>query len=387
MRKKKIVVLGSTGSIGESALQVARQYKDRIDVVGLSVNANIGRLQEQVAEFGPSCVAVGEPAKAAQLARRLPRGVKVFAGRDGICRLAAESAADVIVLAIVGSEALFPLLAALSAGKTVALANKESIVVAGPLVRRELRAGRGRLVPVDSEQSAIFQCLEGRDPSTVQTLYLTASGGPLWRRRGRRLKEVSVREVLAHPRWKMGRKITVDSATLMNKGLEVLEARQLFDVPLEKIRVVVHPEALIHSMVEFVDGSLLAQMAVTDMKLPIQYALSYPERWPNARLRLDPSRIGTLTFAAPDLKRFPCLALAFAAGRRGGLAPCVLNAANEVAVAAFLEKRLPFRHIPSVIERALSRVETAGARMSLETVFAADAEAREAALREVARVK
>lgn len=377
--RKNIVILGSSGSVGESALDVVRQYKDRFNVVGLSVNSNIERLKEQIKEFKPVSVAVGDADQACVLAKSLKKGPQVLASREGICELARLKDADLVLVAIVGAEAVFPLLAAIGAKKTIALANKESVVVAGSLVRREALKHNVRIIPVDSEQNAIFQCLEGYDLNMVERLYLTASGGPLVDYSKQRLQTVSLKKVLAHPRWKMGKKITVDSATMMNKGLEVIEARELFGLSLDKIKVLIHRKALVHSMVEFCDGSILAQLAVTDMRLPIQIALTYPERWPNRRLRLDPLGMGDLSFQPPDVKLFPCLALAYEAGRRGGTLPCALNAANEVAVDAFLAGRLSFANIPHVIEHVITKNRFSKDNLSLESIFETDWQARQSA--------
>lgn len=376
MHKKNLVILGSSGSIGESALDIVRQFKNRFRVVGLSVNANIARLASQIREFKPEYVAIGDEASAKGLSADLRKKVRVLVAREGICELAALKEADLVLIAIVGSEAIFPLLSAIRAKKSIALANKESVVVGGALLRSEARKNKVKIIPVDSEQNAIFQCLEGHSSCMVESVYLTASGGPLIDYSAKQLKDVSLEKVLAHPRWKMGRKITVDSATLMNKGLEVIEAQQLFDLELKKIKVLIHRQALIHSMVEFVDGSILAQMAVTDMRLPIQYALTYPERWPNERFRLDPLCVGELSFSEPDCRRFPCLALAYEAARLGGSAPCALNAANEVAVAAFLDGRLAFGSIPRVIEKILKERDFKKNNDTLDSIFDTDKSAR-----------
>ncbi len=382
--KKNIVLLGASGSIGTSALDVVRQFPGRFKVVGLSVNSNIEKCEAITRAFRPRTVAVADASRAKDFRVATRCRVQVLAGREGLCRLAAMKEADVVVIAIVGSEAIFPLRAAIRAGKTIALANKEAVVVAGPLVMAEARRYGARIIPIDSEQSAIFQCLQGYRRSMVERIYLTASGGPLADYSAARMARVSLKKVLAHPRWNMGRKITVDSATLMNKGLEVIEAQQIFGLPLEKIKVVIHRQALVHSMVAFVDGSVLAQLGITDMRLPIQYALTYPERWPNRRFALDPARMGELTFASPDPKRFPCLALAYAAAKTGGRAPCVLNAANEEAVRAFLDGRLAFYRIADVVATVLGRGRFDKGRLSLDDIFRADAWAREEARREIA---
>ncbi len=378
---KNIAILGSSGSIGEAALEVCRRHKDKLRVVGLSVRCNTKALLRQASEFRPRTVVVGCDADARPVMRKVRRwGGRVLRGREGLCRLACEESVDTVLIAIVGSEAVFPLRAALRAKKTIALANKESIVMGGALLMREARRSGGRIVPIDSEQSAIFQCLEGHRVADVERVYLTASGGALYGLTKRALRRVSLKRVLAHPRWKMGPKITVDSATLMNKGLEVIEAQHLFGLPLEKIAVVVHPQALIHSMVAFRDGSLLAQMGVTDMKLPIQYALSYPQRWQGVGLRLDPARCGALTFEKPDTRRFPCLGLAYEAARRGGCAPAAMNAANEVAVGAYLAGRLQFGDIPAVIDKVLA-ADWPRTVSKIEEILEADAQAREGAVR------
>jgi 1-deoxy-D-xylulose-5-phosphate reductoisomerase len=385
MKKKNIVILGSTGSIGHSALAVARQFPEKLRVLGLAACSRIDVLAQQMRAFKPAYVAIADESKAEALRAHAPRGTKVLVGSDGVNALASLKEADVVLMAIVGGAAIHPLLSAIRAGKTIALANKESVVIGGSLVMAAVRKYGARLVPVDSEQSAIFQCLEGHGLRQVRQVYLTASGGPLVDSSSKELSRVSVKKVLAHPRWKMGAKITVDSATLMNKGLEVIEAQQLFGLRLDQIKVVIHRQALVHSMVEFVDGSLLAQVGVTDMKLPIQYAVSCPERWSGDRLRLDPLATGPWTFEAPDRRRFPCLGLAYEAARRGGTAPCALNAANEVAVAAFLDGRLAFVNIPRVIAGTLARTPRLG-RVTLDDIFDADAAARDVARRLVFRL-
>ncbi|MFA5038279.1 MAG: 1-deoxy-D-xylulose-5-phosphate reductoisomerase [Candidatus Omnitrophota bacterium] len=380
MTKKNIVVLGSSGSIGENTLEVARRFKGKLRVLGLSVGSRTDKLESQLEEFKAPYAGIASTGGAAVLDRAVRARTKIFEGRQGLCELASLKDADIVVIAIVGFEAVFPLLSAIRARKTIALANKESIVVGGGLIMAEARRYQAKIIPIDSEQSAIFQCLEGYTSPMARRIFLTASGGPLVDWTKSRLRNVGAKSVLSHPRWKMGPKISVDSATLMNKGLEVIEASHLFGISVEQIQVLVHRQALVHSMVEFMDGSILAQMGVTDMKLPIQYALSYPERWESPHFVLDPLRMGDLSFQAPDVKKFPCLGLAYEAARSGGSAPCVLNAANEEAVAAFLRGELPFGRIPDVIEKVL-RKGTAQRRRpdSIEDIYEADAEAREAA--------
>ncbi|MFH0877101.1 MAG: 1-deoxy-D-xylulose-5-phosphate reductoisomerase [Candidatus Omnitrophota bacterium] len=381
MVKKNIVILGSTGSIGESALDVVREHKKRFRVVGLSANANVVALSQQIREFKPEVAVLADSSRFKDMPAFVGRRTKILVGREGLCQLSSLKEADVVLLAVVGGEAIFPLLSALRAKKTIALANKEAVVMAGEMIRREAKRNHATIIPIDSEQSAIFQCLEGHDRQMVRKVILTASGGPLWQTPASRLKNVSLKQVLAHPRWRMGKKITVDSATLMNKGLEVIEAMHLFGLALDQVKVLVHRQALIHSLVEFIDGSLLAQLAKTDMRLPIQYALSYPERWVNERLQLDLAKQEDLSFEEPDTRRFPCLALALEAARRGGAAPCALNAANEVAVEAFLKRQLSFGQIPRLIEKILHEHDSGAPVRGLQDLFKIDREVRQCALR------
>jgi len=380
MKKKaqqSIVLLGSTGSIGASTLEVIRRFKERFRVVGIGAGSNIAALNEQIKQLKPRYVAAYND-DAARALRAAHAGHKVFSGLDGLCELVSLDEVDTVVIAITGSIALVPLICAIQAGKKIALANKESLVVGGHIVKEELRKNKKAcIVPIDSEQNAIFQCLQGHDDKLVRALYLTASGGPLLDYTRKQLRGVSPGIALSHPRWKMGKKISIDSATLMNKGLEVIEARWLFDMPLDKIKVVIHRQAIIHSLVEFIDGSLLGQLSVTDMQLPIQYALSFPERWPNnGALRLDLEKLQSLSFSKPDVKKFPCLALAYCAASKGPLLPCVLNAANEEAVRAFLERRISFMKIPLIIEKLLKKHEHNRLSGDLQEVLALEAEVR-----------
>jgi len=350
---RRLAVLGATGSIGESTLDVVRRFPDRFRVVALAAGGRrIDRLAAQVRETGARWVAV--PDETAAEALRC-RGVtaEILAGPQGLVQVAGLEEADVVVSAVVGAAGLLPTYAAVLAGKTVALANKESLVAAGEVVMAAARRTGARILPVDSEHSALFQALEGRDPGQVRRLILTASGGPFRGRSRGSLAGVGVDEALAHPNWSMGPKITVDSATLMNKGLEVIEARWLFDVPADRIDVAVHPESIVHSLVEFVDGSLIGQLGPPDMRIPIAYALSYPERLPLSDLSVDLVRAGRLTFEEPDREAFPCLGLAYEALRAGGTAPAVLSGANEEAVAAFLARRLGFLEIAEAVAAAL----------------------------------
>jgi len=346
-------VLGATGSIGESTLDVVRRFPDRFRVVALAAGGRrIDRLAAQVRETGARWVAVPDEAAAEALRSR---GVtaEILAGPEGLVQVAGLEEADVVVSAVVGAAGLLPTYAAVLAGKTVALANKESLVAAGEVVMAAARRTGARILPVDSEHSALFQALEGREPGQVRRLILTASGGPFRGRSRTSLAGVSVDQALTHPNWSMGPKITVDSATLMNKGLEVIEARWLFDVAADRIDVAVHPESIVHSLVEFVDGSLIAQLGPPDMRIPIAYALSHPERLPLPDLSVDLVRAGRLTFEEPDREAFPCLDLAYEALRAGGTVPAVLSGANEEAVAAFLSRRLGFLEIAEAVAAAL----------------------------------
>jgi 1-deoxy-D-xylulose-5-phosphate reductoisomerase len=335
--RRRLVVLGSTGSIGEQTLSVAAEFPDRYEVVGLAAGRNVEKLAEQVRRFRPEAVSVADEAGADELRSRLGADAPAFigSGAAGLERVAVHDA-DFVMAALVGALGLRPTLAAIRAGRDIGLANKEVMVTAGALVRREVAAAAGALLPVDSEHSAIFQCLAGQQSEDVARLVLTASGGPFRTWDAERIARATVKEALDHPNWDMGPKITIDSATLMNKGLEVIEARWLFDMPPETVDVVVHPQSIVHSLVEFVDGSVLAQLGLPDMRGPIAVAMAYPRRLPLDVPRLDLAAVGRLDFEIPDTKRFPCLDLAFAALAADEAAPAVLNAANEVAVAAFL---------------------------------------------------
>lgn len=378
---KRVAILGSTGSIGCSALAVAEAYRDRIEVVGLAAGENVGRFAEQVARFRPRAIAMSTAAalREAHAAIGSPsRFEREAAGAEGLIGVATHPDVDVVLFASSGTAGLDAVLAAIDAGKTIALANKEVLVMAGAVVTEAARRRGVQILPVDSEHNAIHQCLHGRQRSDLERIILTASGGPFREFSDEELEHVTPERALQHPTWQMGPKITIDSATLMNKGLEVIEAHWLFDVPAERISVVVHPQSIVHSMVELRDGSVIAQLGVTDMRLPIQYAFSYPERWDGTLDRLDLTRAGRLDFLSPDHARFPCLALAFRALSDGGALPIVLNAANEVAVAAFLARKLPFRGISRLIERAIEDAERRGAVdvKSLTDVRAADTWAR-----------
>ncbi|MBW1979736.1 MAG: 1-deoxy-D-xylulose-5-phosphate reductoisomerase [Deltaproteobacteria bacterium] len=375
---KKLVILGSTGSIGCNTLEVVEQFPDRFAVSGLAAGRNIDLLARQTIRHQPQAVAVFDHELAAALQARL-QGVaapEVLVGAEGYQQLAASPEADMVVSAIVGAAGLLPTWAAIQAGKQVALANKETLVMAGSLIMEEVRNRQVRLLPVDSEHSAIFQALQGHRRQDVKRILLTASGGPFLHKSMEELARVTPEQALAHPNWKMGAKITIDSATLMNKGLEVIEASWLFDMPVDRIVVHIHPQSIVHSMVEYVDGSVIAQLGIPDMRAPIAYALAYPERLPLDLPPLDLFAVHSLTFQPPDLSRFPCLQLALQACDMGGTMPAVLNAANEVAVEGFLEGRIPFIGIAACLQRVLDEHQSTAAP-DIEAVLAADAWARE----------
>lgn len=369
----RLTILGSTGSIGRSALDVVRSHPGRFDVAGLAAHSNVEVLSQQIAEFQPEAVAVFDEKAAAELASR-NLGPEVWADSEGIEALAGYDV-DVVLIGIVGAAGLKAVLSAIEAGNRVALANKEPLVMAGRLIMERARNRGVKVVPVDSEHSAVFQCLEGHRAEDVHRVYLTASGGPFYGRPRAMLRDVTPEEATRHPTWDMGAKISVDSATLMNKGLEVIEAMWLFGLPLETIGVVIHPQSIVHSLVEFRDGNILAHLGVTDMKLPIQFALTWPERVESPMARLELAAIKEITFATPDFSEFPCLGHALDAARRGGTAPTVLNAANEVAVEAFCSGRIPFLRIPDVVE-AVMDASSYEEGYALETVLSADAEGR-----------
>lgn len=351
---KNLAILGSTGSIGTQTLDVVRDLPEMFRVAVLAANTSDKKLEAQIEEFRPELAVLADEAAAARLKARYKGATKILGGEDGLVAAAVFPAVDMVVTSLMGFAGLAPTLAAIRAGKNIALANKETLVAAGELVRREASAHGTAILPVDSEHSALFQCLQGEKREAVESLILTASGGPFRGRRKEALAGVSIGDCLKHPTWSMGRKITVDSATLVNKGLEVIEAHWLYDMPYDKIKVVIHPQSIVHSMVAFQDGAGMAQLGVPDMRLPIQYALTYPERMASTLARLDFARLGTLTFEEPDTKTFRGLAIAIEAGRAGGTAPCVMNAANEIAVAAFLDGSIGFLDIYDIIEQTLS---------------------------------
>jgi len=379
---KNVVLLGSTGSIGTSTIKVAEDLPDRIRLVGLAAGNNAELLLEQARKHQPEAISISDPKKAKLLSESTGFSCQVFSGDDGLIKLATLPAADIVLIAIVGTAGLQPALAAIRAGKDIAVASKEILVMAGEIVMREAQKHGVRVLAVDSEHSAIFQCLDGKPASSVRKLLLTASGGPFrdraaWPRE--KFTEITVERALKHPSWVMGRKITIDSATLFNKGLEMIEARWLFGVEMDRVSVVVHPQSVVHSMVEFIDGSIIAQLSTPDMCLPIQYALTYPDRVGSERVQTNFAKLGALTFEEPDLERFPALRLARRAGEVGGTLPAVLNAANEVAVEAFCQRRISFPQITEVVARAMERHEGV-AHPDLKDILAADAWTRREAL-------
>ena len=367
--KRKIAILGSTGSIGTQTLDVIRQHRDLFEVELISARRSVDLLISQALEFDAAHVVICDESRYREAAEVLqPRGTKVWAGTDSLCELVGMPAVDIVVGAMVGFSGLRPTLAALRAGKVVALANKETLVAAGAIVTRTAREHRGAILPVDSEHSAIFQCLLAAGENPVEKIHLTASGGPFrsWDRT--RIAGAAAAQALKHPNWDMGTKVTIDSATMMNKGFEVIEAKWLFDLDPDQIRVVVHPESVIHSMVEFADGAVIAQLGCPDMREPIGFALGFPRRLTVGNRKLDFAALGSLSFEAPDMERFPCLGLAYEAIRRGGNAPCALNAANEVAVAAYLKDLISFYDIAKIGERALAGLNFVE-NPSLEDIF------------------
>lgn len=374
---KKITILGSTGSIGCSALDVIGKNPERFQVVALAAGKNIALLKKQIEKFKPKVVAVSTKETALKLHDSLTNKnkVKIFYDKEGLKEVASFPSADVVISAISGSAGLIPTIAAIEAGKDIALANKETMVMAGEIVTRRAIKKRVKIIPIDSEHSAIFQCLEGQKRENLRRIILTASGGPFLNITRNELKKVSLSQTLRHPNWKMGKKVTIDSASMMNKGLEVIEAKWFFNVDFSHIDVLIHPQSIVHSMVEFVDGAFLAQMGIPDMKLPIAYALTYPERIINDLPSLNLVKTGNLEFRNPDIKKFPCLGLAYAAGICGGTAPVVLNAADEIAVAAFMEKKVRFIDLPKIIETVLD-VHNSINTPSLEDILQADLWAR-----------
>jgi 1-deoxy-D-xylulose-5-phosphate reductoisomerase len=389
---KNIAVLGSTGSIGESTLDVIRKFPNDFRAVSLSVNSDINGLYKQIKEFKPFSVCVRDKSAAGQLSARINSSTKIYCGDEGLEELVKDKRINQVMFALSGSAALLPLVSAIKSNKDIALANKEALVMAGQIIMRLVAKHKVMILPVDSEQSAIWQVLSGHAGEStrpywtgrcallrsVRSIYLTASGGPFRSKLKKKLSSVTVNDVLRHPRWKMGKKITVDSATLMNKGLELLEAMFLFNLEAAKIKILIHPEAIIHSMVEFEDGVVMAQLSVADMRFPIQYALSYPKRLRNNLPRVDFYRLKRLNFEKPDFDKFPCLGLAYQAAKDLGSVPAVLNAANEVSVNSFLDKRIGFLDIAEIVYKVMHRHRRVG-NPDLAQVMQADAWARQEA--------
>lgn len=369
MKKRRIAILGSTGSIGTQTLDVIRRHPEMFEVELISARRSVDLLVSQALEFNAANVVICDEARYHEVADTLqPHGIKVWAGIESLCELVRQPSVDIVVGAMVGFSGLRPTLAALEAGKIVALANKETLVAAGSIVTETMRKHEAVILPVDSEHSAIFQCLLAAQGNEVEKIHLTASGGPFreWDRSS--IAAAKAAQALKHPNWSMGAKVTIDSATMMNKGFEVIEARWLFDMPAERINVVVHPESLIHSMVEFADGAVIAQLGCPDMRQPIAFALGFPGRLTTGGKKMDFAAIGKMSFEAPDLRRFPCLSLAYEAIRRGGNAPCALNAANEIAVAAYLKDMIGFYDIAHINEKCLAGLNFV-AEPSLDDIF------------------
>ena len=382
--KRHVAILGSTGSIGTQALDVIGQHPDLFEVELLTAYNNSRLLIEQARKFNPAAVVIcNEELYDEVFAALDPLDIHVFAGIDSVCELVKAPQTDIVLTAMVGFSGLRPTIAAIRAGKAIALANKETLVAAGALIMPMARHFGAPILPVDSEHSAIFQCLQG-EHARLEKILLTGSGGPFLHSSREAIAAATREEALNHPRWKMGAKVTIDSASLMNKGLELIEARWLFDVEPEDIEVVIHPQSIIHSMVQFSDGCVMAQLSQPDMRLPIQYALSYPRRIDLNTRRLDFAELGSLTFEKPDLERFPCLGLAYEALARGGNATCIMNGANEVAVAAFLEGRIRFAEIPEIISATMTRCGFV-AEPDLEQIFSTDFEAKHLAAEMVER--
>jgi len=377
---KNVVLLGSTGSIGTSTVKVAEDLPDRIRLLGLAAGDNAELLLKQARKHRPEAISINNPEKARDLGKFFGAATQVYSGDEGLIKLATLPSADIVLIAIVGTAGLKPALAAIRAGKDIAVASKEILVMAGEIVMSEARKHGVRVLAVDSEHSAIFQCLDGKPSSSVRKLWLTASGGPFRNTPKEEFPNITVERALKHPSWVMGKKITIDSATLFNKGLEMIEARWLFDIGMERVGVLVHPQSIVHSMVEFVDGALLAQLSTPDMCLPIQYALTYPDRAPSERVQTNFAKLGNLTFEEPDAERFPALKLARRAGEVGGTLPAVLNAANEVAVEAFVNGKINFPQITETVRRTMDAHKVVS-HPTLEQILEADAWARREAAR------
>lgn len=373
---KRIAILGSTGSIGVNALNVIREFKDLFSVFALTVNSKIDLLEKQILEFNPKVVVVKDKVKAEELRKRIGNKCEVLSGDEGLIKIASANDYEILLTALVGFAGLAPTIEGIKKRKRIALANKETLVVAGELIVELCKKYNTEIIPVDSEHSAIFQVLVGENQKEINKLILTASGGPFREFSKNELMNVTVEQALKHPNWSMGSKITIDSATMMNKGLEVIEAHWLFHLPKEKIEVIVHPQSIIHSMVEFIDGSIKAQLSLPDMKLPIQYAFSYPQRLISKYEETNFAKLQNLSFYEPDLVKFECLKLAYDVMESGGTAPCILNAANEIAVERFLRKEIKFLEIADTIKLALDKIENHKSS-NMETIFECDRQTRE----------
>src|SRR5213082_1496701 len=375
MKRKRVVILGATGSIGESALKVARDIPERMEIVGLAANSNAQKLAEAANEIRPESVCLVDETQIDILRKALNYQPRIFSGTAGLLQIACLTGADIVLVAIVGTGGLRPALAAIEAGKDLAVASKEILVMAGEIVMREARDNEVRVLPVDSEHNAIFQCLEGKKSSDIRRIILTASGGPFRETPRKDFDSITPEQALKHPTWNMGPKITIDSATLFNKGLEMIEAHWLFGVEMKRVEVVIHPQSIVHSMVEFADGSMLAQLSYSNMRFPIQYAVTWPDRVPNTLPPLDFSKLSKLEFFTPRYDDFPALNLARRAGETGGTLPAVMNAANEVAVAAFLDRQVRFPNISQIVEEVMNRHKPV-AHADLDAILEADQRAR-----------
>ena len=374
---KNIAVLGATGSIGRNTLEIAKSFPDKFKVIAISGKANINLLEQQINQFHPKFVVVMDEKTRDQLRNSVSdKNVKIECGHESLVKISTLDEVDIVVSAITGMTGLIPTLEAIKKGKHIAIAAKELLVTAGRIMLEEVKKKGAKLLPVDSEHNAVFQCLDGKSKKDIKRIILTASGGPFYKEKN--LHNISSEQALAHPVWKMGRKISIDSATLMNKGLEVLEAHWLFGIDISKIEVIIHPECIIHSMVEFIDGSVFALLGIPDMKMPIQYALTYPERMPTQLEPLDLSKISQFNFSAPNFDKFPCLKLAYEAGAIGGTMPAVLNSANDAAVNLFLKKKIKFTDIPKIIEKIMDKHDVIQ-NPCLDNILESDAWARKTA--------
>lgn len=373
---KKLLILGSSGSIGKNTIELVRAFPEKFEIVGLSVNQNTEELEKQVNEFKIKTVVVNDEDKAAELKNIIGNKCEILSGEQGLIEIVKRNNYDILVTALVGFAGLAPTMEAIKLKKRIALANKETLVVAGELIINLAKKYGAEILPVDSEHSAIFQCLIGEDRNHINKIILTASGGPFLHKKKEELASVTIEEALNHPNWKMGNKITIDSATMMNKGLELIEAFWLFQLPKEKIEIIIHPQSVIHSMVEFVDGSLKAQLSSPDMKLPILFALSYPSRFDYSGVTTNLKKIENLTFFEPDFDKFVCLKIAYDVISEGGTSPCILNAANEIAVDSFLKGKIKFTQIPELIETALNKIEKKNI-FELDDIFETDFKTRE----------